>query len=509
MADPQATSSQADLGSVQLHDRVAREVLLLRAFESQNTDAHESPLWTRADAQWATRVASESVTAQAKPAAFLEARAHAAMQRLAPRDEGVRQVLAMRGWRWAWLPWTALVAAVLGAVIYDVASHQRIDLLSVPVWGVVIWNLLVYGWLLWQALRGSATRTVQTGRLHRFLGGRLAAKVSGITRKTPALANFASAWSRVAWPMTVARAGAVLHVGAAALAMGLIAGMYLRGLVLDYRAGWQSTFLEPSTVHALLSRALAPASSLTGVPLPDVAGVAALRVLPGQEAVGVAAPWIHWMAATLLLWVVLPRLALAAISLARGAWLSRRIAIDLGDPYHQRLLQQHRGQAAQVRVHPHGVTPDAQAALGLQRLVAKVYGDGVGLAIAPMAHYGGEDADVIASALDSDTVKLALFDLTATPEVEAQGRFIQALRQRAGKGGTVLVVVDEAAFNSRFADQRERGDQRRAAWQAWCAKLAMPAPVFLSLHALDSAAALQAAAEAVEARAQQFAVQTV
>ena len=40
------------------------------------------------------------------------------------------------------------------------------------------------------------------------------------------------------------RAETALHAGAAALALGLVAGLYVRGLVLDYRAGWESTFLD-------------------------------------------------------------------------------------------------------------------------------------------------------------------------------------------------------------------------------------------------------------------------
>ena len=52
----------------------------------------------------------------------------------------------------------------------------------------------------------------------------------------------------------------LMHALAAALALGLIGGMYLRGLVFDVRAGWQSTFLDAGSVHAFLATALAPAS---------------------------------------------------------------------------------------------------------------------------------------------------------------------------------------------------------------------------------------------------------
>ncbi len=479
-----------------LSDQGAREVLLLRAYEALNSDTKDNPLWTQADSLWASRVATESVGPHASAAAFVQARAHAAMQRLAPRDEGVRNALAMRGWRWGWLAVVAVVAFAVGAIVYDVGTHQRIDLLSVPVWAIVLWNVVIYAVLLVAWLRRLGGPPRAGGRLRKFIGARLAAKVAGVTRKTPALASYATAWSRVSWPMTVARAGAVLHLGAAALALGLIAGMYVRGLVLDYRAGWQSTFLESPTVHNVLSKALAPAAWVTGKPLPDEAAVTALRVQSGYEAKGEAAPWIHWYAATLGLWVVLPRLLLGLGSLLRGAWLARRLPVAIDDPYHQRLLQHHRSTASSVRVHAHGSPPDASAALGLQKLVSRVFGDKAELSIAPLAAYGAEEAVANSTALESDAVKLALFDLSATPEVEAQGRFVQALQARAGRSGTVVMVVDEAAFNSRFGGDGERVQQRRAAWEGLAQRSNLAPPVFVNLSKLnvdDAARALEAA----------------
>lgn len=470
-------------------DRSAREVLLLRAYESLNADdtQDDHPLWTRADAQWATKVAGETVGTHASPKAFLEARAHAAMQRLAPRDEGVRRALALHGWRWSLLPITLLIGLVLGAIVYDIGTHQRIDLLSLPVWLVVAWNFVVYvalgvAWLRSLGRRGEPA----FGWLRNFIGKRFAARVNASERKAPALASFAKSWSRVSWPMTQARAGSVLHVGAAALALGLIAGMYLRGLVLDYRAGWQSTFLEPPRVHALLHAALKPASLAAGVAVPDEAGIAALRVTAGQEASGDAAPWIHLYAATLLIFVVVPRLLLALGSVGRGAWLARRFVLPIDEPYHQRLLQQHGLAATRVRVHAHGSMPGATAALGLQKLIARVFGERAELTLAPLARYGAED-DAALKEADvgyADATRVALFDASATPEREAQGRFVESLRARTGRGALVM-MVDESAFAARFGAASDRVRERRAAWQTLAAQLDMPEPVFVNLEALD------------------------
>ncbi len=493
---PPMASIRSAQATATFSDRSAREVLLLRAYESLNDDdtQDDHPLWTRADALWATKAASDTVGAQASTQAFIAARAHAAMQRLGPRDEGVRRALSLRGWRWSLLPIAALIAIVIGIAAYDIGTHQRIDLLALPVWLLVVWNLAVYVGLLVAWVRGMRAGKPAFGALRNFIGKRFAARVAVSQRKAPALANFGRSWAQVSWPMTVARAGSVLHVAAAALALGLIAGMYLRGLVLDYRAGWQSTFLEPPRVTSFLSTALAPASRLTGVALPDEAAVTALRLTPGQEAQAPAASWIHLLAATLGVFVVAPRLLLALGSVLRGAWLARKLPLPIDEPYHQRLMQQHRqqhgGRGARVRAHPHGTAPGASAALSLRKLVTRVLGEGAELEFTPVVAYGSEDA-AAPLAGEAATVELAVFDASATPEAEAQGRFVESLRARLGRRALVM-VVDEATFAARFGAAGERIEQRRLAWRDLATKLAMPTPVFVNLDAPDAAAEAQA-----------------
>ncbi len=495
-------------------------MLLLHAYESLNDDdtKDDHPLWTRADALWATKAASQTVGPQGTPQAFFEARAHAAMQRLAPRDEGVRRALSLRGWRWSLLPIAALIAFALGALAYDIGTHQRIDLLSLPVWALVLWNLAMYVVLLVSWVRSLGAGKPAFGGLRKFIGKRFAARVAASPRKAPALAAFGTAWADMSWPTAVARAGSVLHLAAAALALGLVAGMYLRGLVLDYRAGWQSTFLEPPRVTTFLSTALAPASMVSGVPLPDEAAVTSLRLMPDQPATGEAASWIHLYAATLAIFVIVPRLLLALGSVLRGSWLSRKLPVVIDEPYHQRLLQQHRqqhgGSGARVRAHPHATAPGASTALALRKLVARVLGDDTELEVAPTVAYGHEEqaaagaltttTGMVAAAGVPPAVEIALFDASATPEVEAQGRFVESLRTRLARGTALVMVVDEAAFAARFGAEGDRVEQRRVAWRDLADKLGMPAPVFVNLDAtlaVEQSRALDAALSQVNARA--------
>ena len=96
-----------------------------------------------------------------------------------------------------------------------------------------------------------------------------------------------------------------------------------------------------------------------------------------------------------------------------------------------------------------------------------------------------------------DTIVYALFDLTATPEAENQGRFVELLARQAERvaagGGPVSlrVLVDEAAFVRRFGVASGRIAQRRDAWRALLLKLGVT-PLFVDLYAPDLAAAEQA-----------------
>src|SRR5690606_6709844 len=143
--------------------------------------------------------------------------------------------------------------------------------------------------------------------------------------------RFAAAWTNATAALTSARLARILHLAAACLAIGAIIGLYLRGLVFEYRAGWASTFLEPAHVGALLKLVFGPAALLTGIELPDAARLAAMRIPPGPgERAG---EWIHLQATTLGLVVVLPRLALALLARRRANRLAGSIDLPLRDPY--------------------------------------------------------------------------------------------------------------------------------------------------------------------------------
>ena len=380
-----------------------------------------------------------------------------------------------------------MLIGLLGGLTADLMGHERhVNVLAPVVWAVVVWNLAIYALLLLQALRRGSPAPGWVRKLVALWWHR------GATQGPVAVA--AQRWAELSSGLSSLRASVLVHVAAAAFGLGLMAGLYVRALGLDYRAGWESTFLEPGTVHAVLAVLMAPALAASGLNLPDLGAVAAMRVTPQQPlASASAALWIHLYAATVMLLVVLPRTLLAAAAAWRAGWLSRRLLLGVGPLAPWRLDQGRTGVAAPlVQVLPYAQTPAAHTALGLRQLLAAALGDALVLKMADVTAIGSEDSVAARAGPPGTTLRVALVDMTATPEAEHHGRWCNAMALLAD-GVQWLLVLDEAAYRTRFGSLPGRLAERRQAWQAFAEQLgARLAIVNLDQpeHA-DSRAALQ------------------
>ena len=467
----------------------ARLVLLLRAFETPPGSG-----WNEADAAWASREALRVEGERSDFEGFLARRAALGSARLARHEAPVDAALRRTGAR-AWVAWGAvLVAFAVGFSSESLGASQRINILAPPLLAVLAWNLAVYAALALGVFRrlGRATtsalhdapslgplRQAMLRLIYRFPAGAKAigeehargGPQAASSHASAALGRFVLDWNRARLPVLVERLTTVMHVAAIAFAIGALLSMYLRGLAFEYRAGWESTFLTPQSVHQIVSVVLGPASRSSGIPLPGEAELAGLAFSagPGEN----AARWIHLYALTLGLVVVLPRALLAAWAGWRARRLERRLPLALDDDYFRRLRRVHSGKAASVFVLPYSYHLPPALLPKLDAVFDRWLGPGVALTLAPPVAIAGEDEALPLpppSALP-DTTLVALFPLTATPERETHGAFLRALAEalsRAGaERGRLVVMLDESAFRQRFAgtDAGARLSQRRTAWE--------------------------------------------
>ena len=437
-------------------------IVAVRALETADSS---HTLWSDADRAGASRAAAEAVGDGAPDAAFLAQRARLALGRVGERFPVIPRAVRALRWR-PWLAGAIAVAAFAGGLLVDrIGGGQRINVLMPPVLALLAWNLGIYlllaaraclprgGGALPQPWRHAVGR-LATGLLQPRAGAELGVAVARLT----------SDWSHLSAPLHGARAARVLHLAAALLAAGVLAGFYLRGIAFAYQASWESTFLDAGDVHRLLAIALAPGAAVSGIAVPTTAEIDAIRAPAGEN----AARWLHLLAATVAVVVIVPRLLLALFAWLLERRRSARLAIALDGPYFERLLRDYRGRPARLRVVPYSYTLPAAATAGLERLVARALGGNALLTISPPVRYGDEDALPAADAGAGGSDLVALFNATATPEREAHGAFLRALGNHCGGAGRVVPLVDESSFLARGREPA-RVEARRAAWRELCA----------------------------------------
>jgi hypothetical protein len=462
----------------------ARKLLLVQAVEETDTagellDAHE-----RAEA---TRQARE--TAGGDLERLAAGRAERLCERLDRRAAWCRRALALTQAPPLLGPALLGLALMAGLFTNALGPERRINILSVPLLGLLAWNLAVYAMLAAAAVAARARRRrgapgAREGTVGALIGwamertararlGRLLARggARSPARVAAALRAYGQRWLDAAAPLLVARARAMLHLGAALLAVGVVLGMYLRGITFEYQATWESTFLGPRGARALLAVVFAPWAALLGTPIPDASVLATLRA----PAAGNAAPWIHLWAVTTLGTVVVPRLALAAVAAGRARRLATRFPVALDSPYFLTLLAGDRGLGTRVAIVPYSYSPSPRAADRLRALLHGLAGARADVDLAAPVAYGADAGGVAPAAGDEAAAApgerwlVLLFTLAQTPEPEVHGDVIAAATAWAGDGPgrRVLLVTDATPYRHRLGDDgitAGRVEERRRAW---------------------------------------------
>jgi len=237
-----------------------------------------------------------------------------------------------------WAPWVllALVALIVMAglglagnvvgggerhinVIVALASLLGLHALTLLLWLVGLWvpfvsfNTASLGWI-WLSL----TARVAGGR--RGQAPLLVRAATGLLSRAKLLPWAFGLVSHCIWSLSFAV---------------VLAAMLFALAFRSYTLSWETTILEPAFfVRAVQALGWAPAQ--LGFPVPDAAAV--LAAAPGAANAGGQRAWALWLTGCIVVYGLLPRVALVLWSAA--VWRSRRKALqpDWSEPYYRKLL---------------------------------------------------------------------------------------------------------------------------------------------------------------------------
>lgn len=364
--------------------------------------------------------------------------------------------------------------AVVGGFLADpIGPAGHINLLNFPLLTLLLWNALVYVGLLYNMIlpRSSRDRSQPglPGLVEWLLGLGMKRRLSRLRSdrtQSPdeaqwiaaSLASYAGRLLRNVQDLLITHARSLLHMAAAALAVGVIAGLYLRGFSFLYKAGWDSTFMEAEGVHTFLSILFAPASWFLGTPVPGVEAITDLRGTARAN----AAIWIHFWAVTTGLFIVLPRTLLAAQAWMSKTRLADAMCLPSDEPYFRRLLNPYRGKGLLVEVlaYSHRVK---EADDRLMAFLSDAFGVLADIHVGNSVQYG-ERPPHFSVDPDRGLCAVVLFNVAQAPE-ETHSEFLEELKatiQERGRPNMLLVLLDCGAYAQ--IDHEKRLRERCQAW---------------------------------------------
>jgi hypothetical protein len=482
-----------------MNEQAARDVILVWAIE---TTDQERQILSDDDRMYATRSAGELARweesdEKRKPApmpeVFLRKRAEQILKKIAERTPVFSRIVAKSPWPRRLGMILPLLAFLAGALVDRIADPHRVDLLSAPLLLIILWNLLAYAGLLLalvlRIFRATRPRRAGPGLAERMAIGKISAPRKMPRAFTAALARFGDEWSALSAPLATARMKRIAHLSAAGIALGAIVSLYARGILSQYRAGWESTFLDAEQVHLLLSALFAPAIAVFQLQGFSLADVHALRFGQPVPPAG-GARWVHLYAANLFVLIVLPRLLLALAAGWKESRLAARFPLDLSQPYFRKLAAGLGAAAPSVlRVFPYSFTIDEKRDKSLNAVARTLLGDEARVMLRPSTSYGEEPPAIKDAPPDNPEAGLtvALFNLSATPEKENHGAFLDYLAR--GPGG-VSALIDESSYLERIGSQAGGGARLRERielWRRFCDSHQVPAGIVNLLDPANSA----------------------
>lgn len=366
-------------------------------------------------------------------------------------------------WSWAGAGWGLALAA--GYSLSALGQEAEFNLLALPLVGLLIWNaLVVLLSLLLELRRTSPPRAGLLEWLARAAaaGSEERANEGEILTGSTADQRFAALAQPAAMERLRGRLRAWLHLAAAVVALGSIGGLYAHGWSREYRAVWESTLLDEAAAGRFFSGVFGPAVRAFDLELP-LERLPAMRRSQGRTpAPAPALPWIHLYAGTLLLGVVLPRLALAGLAAWRTQRRTRLVLAQLGwRGYVTRTLRSVEGEQAVVPLLVHAATSSPGHREVWARGVRERLG---GRTRANVLHVPpGEEDDFLAAWKPDDGRAFLVFNLATTPETEVHRQLAAEIRRRltaTGQPVDLTVLLDATSIGNRWQPDKTAGREK-------------------------------------------------
>jgi hypothetical protein len=458
------------VAQLRLREEAARDVLLLRAIEGEDP---QCAVFTREDRQYATASALQTEhLGENGDSVFLASRARVALDRLIGRYPLLQRARTVGTWP-RWLNLALPAAALTLGLLSNRVEGDTFNILAFPLLGMLAWNFGVYLLLLLRAIHQAIGGSTAKGKVPAWADRALrpaAARLAGHPALERAVTRFGHDWVSAAAPITRARARRTLHLSAALLAFGIIAGMLIRArYTAEYTAGWAGTWTgAENEVAALLRIVLGPASAITGIILPTAERLRDLRGTAEN-----AGDWLILWTVTGTLFVIVPRLLLAGWEGTRSAVLSRRVGVERNF-YVRSLMRNALGRPSAARVVPYSFDLDEQSGDTLKTLLRQALGEKSSVKVDSAVPYGEEDAwmEREGSSLTNADHLILLFSIGSTPEAENHGAFVQGVQSRLGEQAHLTVLLDDSSFLRKLRGQPSAERRLKERLDAWNAVLA-------------------------------------
>ncbi len=446
------------------------KILLIQAFEESDPHGHHLPLSTRHHATQQARDQHSPTSDHSTEAtlSFLTSRSDimwAFVQKAFP--------VFAKSWKHlevdipAFL--VAIPALVAGLLINGLGESQRVNLLNFPLLLMLLWNVGIYLSSALLPLLNTSAKTTWLDTAATWASKRVGmweqrSWPSG-DRSDPwaqeAATRFTTLWWPHVRPLWTGRLRQLLHLGAACVVMGMILGMYTRGLALNYQATWESTFLSANQVHGILHILLGPASWLLQYPFPQLSEIVNLQA-PKH---GPASQWIHMWALTALIVIVIPRGIMIWLWQRSLNHAKKTFALPLDDLYYVHLLAPDRGQGVQIDILPYSYVPSSEARSFLDLGLHDLFGNLAVIHWHQPIPFGQEFSNTPETSAHI-RASVLIFNSGQTPETEVQGELLHSMQTQTGElktGSSLLVLLDEEPYSQAIDEQRVL--ERQQAWQ--------------------------------------------